>query len=104
MAGGPQAAPPARREIVRRVLLRRNIAIDMETAQLVAAVHASLQPAVPFRSPHRRHVSPGAVTRQYSTATDLAAWTFLYQPDGISRGKERHDVYADRSWYTFTRL
>jgi hypothetical protein len=43
------------------VLLRRNIAIDAETAQLVAdAVQAALQPAVPSRPPRRRPRGPAA--------------------------------------------
>jgi hypothetical protein len=41
------------------VLLRRNIAIDAETAQLVAdAVQAALQPAAPSRPPRRRPRGP----------------------------------------------
>jgi hypothetical protein len=44
MAAGPQDAPRHAGRVVRRVLLRRNIAIDTETAQLVAAaVQAALQ-------------------------------------------------------------
>jgi hypothetical protein len=45
MADRPQDAPRHVGHVVRRVLLRRNIAIDAETAQLVAdAVQAALQP------------------------------------------------------------
>ena len=48
-------------QVVRRVLLRRNIAVDAETAQLVAdAVQAALQPAAPSRSPRRRPRGPAA--------------------------------------------
>jgi len=48
------AAPPHAAQVVRRVLLRRNIAIDIETAQLVAAaVQAALQ-ARPASPPPRR--------------------------------------------------
>ena len=48
-------------QVVRRVLLRRNIAIDAETAQLVAAaVQAALQPAAPSRPPRRRPRDPAA--------------------------------------------
>ena len=37
-------------QVVRRVLLRRNIAVDTETAQfVVAAVQAALQAAAPTR-------------------------------------------------------
>jgi hypothetical protein len=38
MAADPQDAPRHAGQVVRRVLLRRNIAIDAETAQLVADV------------------------------------------------------------------
>ena len=46
---------------VRRVLLRRNIAVDAETAQLVAAaVQAALQPTAPSRPPRRGPRVPAA--------------------------------------------
>ena len=55
MAADPQDAPRHAGQVVRRVLLRRIIAIDAETAQLVAdAVQAALQPAAPSRPPRRR--------------------------------------------------
>ena len=66
MAADPQDAPRhagqvVRRVLLRRVLLRRNIAIDAETAQLVAdAVQAALQPAAPSRPPRRRPRGPAA--------------------------------------------
>jgi len=61
MAGRPQDAPRHAGQVVRRVLLRRNIAIDAETAQLVAdAVQAALQPAATSRPPHRRPRGPAA--------------------------------------------
>ena len=61
MAAGPQDAPRHAGQVVRRVLLRRNIAIDAETAQLVAgAVQAALQPAAPSRPPRRRPHGPAA--------------------------------------------
>jgi len=45
---GPDGAPPRAGQVVRRVLLRRNIVIDAETAQLVAAaVQAALQADAP---------------------------------------------------------
>ena len=47
--------------VVRRVLLRRNIAIDAETAQLVAAaVQAALQASAPSRPPRRGSRVPAA--------------------------------------------
>ena len=48
MATDPQDPPRHAGQVVRRVLLRRNIAIDAETAQLVAdAVQAALQTVHP---------------------------------------------------------
>ena len=61
MADRPQDAPRHAGQVVRRVLLRRNIAIDPETAQLVAdAVQAALRPAAPARPPRRRPRGPAA--------------------------------------------
>ena len=55
MADGLQDASRHAGQVVRRVLLRRNIAVDAETAQPVAdAVQAALQPAAPSRPPRRR--------------------------------------------------
>jgi hypothetical protein len=60
MADRPQAATRHAGQVVRRVLLRRNIAIDAETAQLVAdAVQAALRADTPSRPPRRsRRVPP----------------------------------------------
>jgi len=61
MAADPQDTPRHAGQVVRRVLLRRNIAIDAETAQLVAAaVQAALQPTAPSRPPRRRPRVPAA--------------------------------------------
>jgi hypothetical protein len=61
MAADPRDATRHAGQVVRRVLLRRNIAIDAETAQLVAdAVQAALRPATPSRPPRRRPRGPGA--------------------------------------------
>jgi len=61
MAAVPQDAPRHAGQVVRRVLLRRNIAIDAETAQLVAdALQAALRPAGPSRPPRRRPRGPAA--------------------------------------------
>ena len=55
MADRPQDPPRHAGHVVRRVLLRRNIAVDAETAQLVAvAVQAALQAGAPARPPRRR--------------------------------------------------
>ena len=56
----PQDAPRHAGQVVRRVLLRRNIVIDAETAQLVAAaVQAALQAGAPSR-PRRGPRVPAA--------------------------------------------
>ena len=61
MADGLQDAPRHAGQVVRRVLLRRNIAIDAETAQLVAdAVQAALQTSAPSRPPRRGTRGPAA--------------------------------------------
>jgi hypothetical protein len=61
MAADPQDAPRHAGRVVRRVLLRRNIVIDAETAQLVAAaVQAALQASGPSRRPRRRPRVPPA--------------------------------------------
>ena len=52
MAADSQDAPRHAGQVVRRVLLRRNIVVDAETAQLVAAaVRAALQAGTPSRPP-----------------------------------------------------
>jgi hypothetical protein len=61
MADSPQDPPRHVGHVVRRVLLRRNIAIDAETAQLVAAaVQAALQAGTPSRPPRRGPRVPAA--------------------------------------------
>ncbi len=58
---GRQDAPPHAGQVVRRVLLRRNIVIDAETAQLVAAaVQVALQAGAPSRPPRRSLRGPAA--------------------------------------------
>ena len=60
MAAGPQDTPRHAGQVVRRVLLRRNIVIDAETAHLVAAaVQAALQAGEPSRRPGRGPRVPG---------------------------------------------
>ena len=60
MAAGPQDAPRHAGQAARRVLLRRNIVIDAEPAQLVAAVQAALQSGAPSRRPRRPRRAPAA--------------------------------------------
>ena len=74
MAAGLQDAPRHAGQVVRRVLLRRNIAVDAETAQLVAdAVQAVLQASAPSRPPRARAFLPPAASR----CSDLASATGL---------------------------
>ena len=59
---GPATIGPHAGQVVRRVLLRRNIVINAETAQLVAAaVQTALQVSVPSRPPRR---GPGCSLRR----------------------------------------
>jgi hypothetical protein len=61
MATDPQDPPRHAGQVVRRVLLRRNIAIDAETAQLVAAaVQAAVRTGAPSRAPRRGSRLPAA--------------------------------------------
>ena len=61
MAADPQDPPRHAGQVVRRVLLRRNIAVDPETAQLVAAaVQAVLRAGTPSRPPRRGSRVPAA--------------------------------------------
>jgi hypothetical protein len=53
MDANPQDPPRHAGQVVRRVLLRRNIAVDPETAQLAAAVQAVLRAGTPSRPPRR---------------------------------------------------
>jgi hypothetical protein len=58
---GPHDAPPHAAQVVRRVLLRRDIVIDAETALLVAAaVQAALQAGAPSRPLRRGPRVPAA--------------------------------------------
>jgi hypothetical protein len=61
MAAEPQDAPRHAGQVVRRVLLRRNIAVDTETTQLAAAaVQAALAAGMPSRPTRRRPPAPAA--------------------------------------------
>jgi hypothetical protein len=61
VAIGPHDVPRHAGQVVRRVLLRRNIVIDAETAELVAAaVQAALQAGGPSRPPSRGPRVPAA--------------------------------------------
>jgi hypothetical protein len=72
LAADPQDTPRHAGQVVRRVLLRRNIVIDAETAHLVAvAVQAALQADAP-RLPRRRP-SPSTLERLRRDNTMIAA-------------------------------
>ena len=61
MDADPQDASRHAGQVVRRVLLRRNIVIDAETAQLVAAaVQAALQASASSRPSRRGRRGPPA--------------------------------------------
>ena len=62
MAAEPQDVPRHAGRVVRRVLLRRNIAVDAETAQLVAAVQAALQAGAPSQPTRRRPRAPATAS------------------------------------------
>ena len=72
MAADLQDAPRHAGQVVRRVLLRRNIAIDAETAQLVAAVQATLQAGAPSRRSRRR---PQARPSRNNGTVSGATWS-----------------------------
>jgi hypothetical protein len=59
MAAEPQDAPRHAGQVVRRVLLRRNIAVDAETAQLAAA---AVQAGAPSRPARRRPPAPATAS------------------------------------------
>ena len=76
MADGLQDAPRHAGQVVRRVLLRRNIAIDAETAQLVAnAVQAALRAGAPSRLPRRRRRVPPLTAPLCSDRAGAASWS-----------------------------
>ena len=75
MAADPQDPPRHAGQVVRRVLLRRNIAIDAETAQLVAAAVQAVLQAV--RRPGRRPDFDQAV-RARAGDVDLRRLTIPY--------------------------
>jgi hypothetical protein len=69
LAAGPQDTPRHAGQVVRRVLLRRNIVIDAETAHLVApAGQAALQADAP-RLPADARVFPPATASRCSVLT-----------------------------------
>ena len=75
MADGLQDAPRHAGQVVRRVLLRRNIAIDAETAQLVAnAVQAALRADTSSRPPRRRRRVPPPAAPPVLTRQARASW------------------------------
>ena len=75
MATDPQDAPRHAGQVVRRVLRRRNIAIDAETAQLVAAAAQTALRAV--RPPGSRAEGRVFLPPAASGCSDMAAATRL---------------------------
>ena len=100
MADGLQDAPRHAGQVVRRVLLRRNIAIDAETAQLVAdAVQAALRADAPSRPPRRRRrVPPPAAP----LCSDLAGVSFL-APGSVPVSLPSPDSLTDHLYETTRR-
>ncbi len=90
MAADPQDAPRHAGQVVRRVLLRRNIAIDPETALLVAAaVQAALQASTPSRPPRRRpRVPPSTASR----CSDMVSSVCCGPISGMICGQSRTSI------------
>ena len=97
MAADPQDPPRHAGQVVRRVLLRRNIAVDTETAQLVAdAVQAVLQAEYAF---------PAAAPRPACSSCRLRAAVLSLPSPDISRTAFRcrstpatHATAVNRAW------
>ena len=90
MAAEPQDAPRHAGQVVRRVLLRRNIAVDAETAQLVAAaVQAALQADAPSR------LAPPTARSRHQQRAAVLTWhrpfhcrsSPLLKPRGLCRAR-----------------
>ena len=76
MAADPRDAPRHAGQVVRRVLLRRNVVIDAETAQLVAAaVQAALQAAAPAPAWSGRRLRAAVLTRRRAASPRLGLVT-----------------------------
>ena len=73
MAADPRDASRHAGQVVRRVLLRRNVAIDAETAQLVAD---AVQAGAPSRPPRRRPRGPaaGSEPRRRAVRASSRSW------------------------------
>jgi hypothetical protein len=85
MADSPQDQSPHAGQVVRRVLLRRNIAIDLETAQLVAAaVQAALQAGKPSPA-----VASGSACSRRRLRAAVLRWHRLY----AARFRQRRGIW-----------
>ena len=92
MADSPQDRSPHAGQVVRRVLLRRNIAVDPETAQLVAAaVQAALKASAP---PPAAAPGPACSPRRLRAA--VLIWHRLSARHGASRRRVQRHVPRDR--------
>jgi len=93
MGADSQDVPRHAGQVVRRVLLRRNIAVDAETAQLVAAaVQAALQAGAPSRRPtpaparSRRRQRAPVLTWHRPPSSFRAGDTFAKERPGLPCG------------------
>jgi hypothetical protein len=95
MAASPQDPTRHVGHVVRRVLLRRNVAVDAETAQLVAdAVQAALQTDAPSRPPRQGPRVPAAGSEPlflYGTSYPPAC---LQLPDNQEPGRAAAAAFA----------
>ena len=103
MADGLQDAPRHAGQVVRRVLLRRNIAVDAETAQLVAdAVQAALRAGTPSRPPRRapacspRRLRPSVLTGQARASRRRPQAALNRSDPATSTGLRQHHRVVDR--------
>jgi hypothetical protein len=75
MAAGLQDGTRHANQDARRVLLRRNIAVDAQTAQLAAAaVQAVLQASAPSRRPRRHPRAPAGSEQRRSSVSGLRSY------------------------------
>ncbi len=86
MAADSQDVPRHAGQVVRRVLLRRNIAVDAETAQLVAAALQASAPAPPAPACSRRRQRAAVLTWHRPSSSLRAGDTFFKDRAGLLCG------------------
>ena len=95
MAADPQDPPRHAGQVVRRVLLRRNIAVDAETAQLVAAaVQAVLRADTHSRPPRRGPRGPAPSASRCSDMAPAIRPACLQLPDNRKPGRAAVTAFA----------